>query len=101
MSILSLRNGRKVGDYLMPYIVAELNTSHFGDINIAKSMIDQDFFAQAMIVAKLLEDAVFVNAAGLKGFVECIASIYRSVVAKTPAYCRTQDQLAHAVEAVS
>jgi N-acetylneuraminate synthase len=41
MSFITLRNGRRIGDYLKPYIVAELNTSHFGNIEIAKSMIDQ------------------------------------------------------------
>src|SRR5574343_737790 len=40
MSFITLRNGRIVGDYLQPYIVAELNTSHFGDMEIAKSMIE-------------------------------------------------------------
>lgn len=41
MSFITFRNGRRVGDYLRPYIVAELNTSHFGDIEIAKDMIDK------------------------------------------------------------
>lgn len=41
MSFITLRNGRRVGDYLKPYIVAELNTSHFGDIAVAKEMISQ------------------------------------------------------------
>lgn len=41
MSFITLRNGQQVGDYHRPYIVAELNTSHFGDIAIAKRMIDQ------------------------------------------------------------
>lgn len=41
MSLITLRNGRRVGDYLKPYIVAELNTSHFGDMAIAKEMIIQ------------------------------------------------------------
>lgn len=41
MSFIKLRNGRHVGDYFKPYIVAELNTSHFGDIAIAKDMITQ------------------------------------------------------------
>ena len=41
MSIVRLRNGREVGDYLKPYIVAELNTSHFGDTDIARDMICQ------------------------------------------------------------
>ena len=41
MSAVILRNGRVIGDYLRPYIVAELNTSHYGDITIAKRMIDE------------------------------------------------------------
>lgn len=41
MSFITLRGGRKVGDYLSPYIIAELNTSHFGDLEIAKKMIEQ------------------------------------------------------------
>jgi sialic acid synthase SpsE len=41
MSTIRLRNGREIGDYLKPYIVAELNTSHFGDIEIARDMIRQ------------------------------------------------------------
>lgn len=41
MSVIRLRSGREIGDYLKPYIVAELNTSHFGDIGIARSMIDR------------------------------------------------------------
>ncbi len=39
MSAIRLQNDKIVGDYLKPYIVAELNTSHFGDIEIAKNMI--------------------------------------------------------------
>ncbi len=41
MSVVTLRNGRRVGDYMRPYIVAELNTSHFGDMDLARSMIDK------------------------------------------------------------
>lgn len=41
MSIVRLRSGREIGDYLKPYIVAELNTSHFGDMEIARDMIRQ------------------------------------------------------------
>lgn len=41
MSFITLRNGRRIGDYFKPYIVAEINTSHFGNIEIAKSTIDQ------------------------------------------------------------
>ena len=41
MSVVRLRNGREIGDYMKPYIVAELNTSHFGDIEIARDMIRQ------------------------------------------------------------
>jgi len=41
MASITIRNGRKIGDYTNPYVVAELNTSHFGDIELAKSMIAQ------------------------------------------------------------
>lgn len=41
MSFINLRNGRLIGDFLKPYIVAELNTSHFGELSIARQMIDQ------------------------------------------------------------
>lgn len=41
MATIRLRNGRTLGDYLPPYIIAELNTSHFGDVEIARAMIDQ------------------------------------------------------------
>lgn len=35
-----LNNKKKIGDGLEPYFIAELNTSHFGDIGKAKQMID-------------------------------------------------------------
>jgi sialic acid synthase SpsE len=41
MSFIILRNGRRIGDYFKPYIIAELNTSHFGDIEVARDMIRQ------------------------------------------------------------
>ena len=41
MSTIRLHNGREIGDYCKPYIVAELNTSHFGEIEIARDMIRQ------------------------------------------------------------
>ncbi len=41
MATRVLQNGRSVGDYLAPYIVAELNTSHFGEMDVARAMIDQ------------------------------------------------------------
>ncbi|MCB1886732.1 MAG: N-acetylneuraminate synthase family protein [Rhodocyclaceae bacterium] len=40
MARITLRNGRALGDYHDPYIVAELNTSHFGDPETARAMID-------------------------------------------------------------
>lgn len=40
MSKIVLRNGRIVGDFLSPYVVAELNTSHFGNLDLARQMID-------------------------------------------------------------
>ena len=39
MSQIKLRNGRIIGNSVPPYIVAELNTSHFGDLEIARNMI--------------------------------------------------------------
>jgi N-acetylneuraminate synthase len=35
-----LNNNREVGENREPYFIAELNTSHFGDVEKAKSMID-------------------------------------------------------------
>lgn len=39
MAKLELRNGKIIGDFLKPYIVAEMNTSHFGNIDAAQEMI--------------------------------------------------------------
>ena len=39
MSKMSLKNSRIISELESPYIVAEVNTSHFGDMNIAKDMI--------------------------------------------------------------
>lgn len=39
MSQITLRNGKVVGDYKTPYIVAEVNTSHYGKIETAREMI--------------------------------------------------------------
>jgi len=39
MSEIYFSSSRSIGDFQMPYIVAELNTSHFGDIEKAKEMI--------------------------------------------------------------
>lgn len=36
-----LRDTTVIGDFLKPYIVAELNTSHYGSIETAKEMIDR------------------------------------------------------------
>jgi len=41
MSVVLLKNGRKVGDFYKPYFIAELNSSHFGDLEIAKKMITE------------------------------------------------------------
>ncbi|WP_051680359.1 N-acetylneuraminate synthase family protein [Vibrio rhizosphaerae] len=40
MSIIKLNNERFIGGQHEPYFVAELNTSHFGDVSIAKEMIN-------------------------------------------------------------
>lgn len=41
MAEIQLANGRIIGDYRTPYIVAEVNSSHNGDIETAKQMIDE------------------------------------------------------------
>ena len=41
MSDLRLNNGTIIGNYKTPYLVAELNTSHFGEIDQAKKLIHQ------------------------------------------------------------
>ena len=41
MASIKLRGSTILEDFGKPYIVAEVNTSHFGDINIAKEMIDK------------------------------------------------------------
>lgn len=37
---MRLKNGRKIGNGYKPYIVAELNSSHGGKVDLAKEMID-------------------------------------------------------------
>jgi sialic acid synthase SpsE len=37
---ISLKNGKIIGDFHKPYIIAEMNTSHFGNPDTAKTMID-------------------------------------------------------------
>jgi len=41
MASITLRDSTIIGDFQKPYIVAEINTSHFGNMNLAKEMIDQ------------------------------------------------------------
>jgi len=36
-----LRDSTVIGDFLKPYIVAEVNTSHNGNMETAKEMIDR------------------------------------------------------------
>ena len=40
MAQIELRSGKVIGDYLRPYVVAEVNSSHNGDVEVAKQMID-------------------------------------------------------------
>ncbi len=40
MAQIRLKSGKIIGDYMHPYIVAEVNSSHNGDIELAKRMID-------------------------------------------------------------
>ena len=41
MAKINLRNSKVIGDFIKPYIVAEMNTSHFGNMDTAKKMIDK------------------------------------------------------------
>lgn len=41
MAKIELRDGTELSDFGKPYVVAEVNTSHNGDINTAKEMIKQ------------------------------------------------------------
>ena len=41
MASLELNNSVILSDYGKPYIVAELNTSHFGNLETARLMIDK------------------------------------------------------------
>lgn len=41
MAKINLRNSKTLSDYNKTYIVAEVNTSHFGDIEHAKKIIDE------------------------------------------------------------
>lgn len=40
MPSITLSNSRVIGDYCKPYVVAEVNTSHFGDLSVARKLID-------------------------------------------------------------
>ena len=39
MRSMKLRNGRVISESEKPFFIAEVNTSHFGDLNIAKEMV--------------------------------------------------------------
>jgi N-acetylneuraminate synthase len=41
MAKMILRDSTVIGDYLKPYVVADVNTSHGGSIDVAKQMIDR------------------------------------------------------------
>ena len=41
MAVIHLDDGREIGDYKKPYIVAEVNSSHNGNIETAKEMIQK------------------------------------------------------------
>ena len=41
MKNIALKNTTIIGDFKTPYIVAEINTSHFGNLETAKQMIDK------------------------------------------------------------
>lgn len=41
MAEIQLADGKEIGDYRCPYIVAEVNSSHNGNVEIAKQMVDE------------------------------------------------------------
>lgn len=41
MADIKLTNGKIIGDYKQPYIIAELGSNHNGDMNIARQLIEQ------------------------------------------------------------
>lgn len=41
MTAVAFHEGRMIDNYLETYFIAELNTSHFGNIDVAKEMIDK------------------------------------------------------------
>ena len=41
MATIKLSDSTVLKDFSRPYIVAEINTSHFGNMETAKEMIDQ------------------------------------------------------------
>ena len=41
MDNITLNNGRKIGVNEKPYFIAEVNTSHFGDLEKAKRLADE------------------------------------------------------------
>lgn len=41
MACIQLRNNRKIEDFTSPYVIAEVNTSHFGRLELAFEMVDQ------------------------------------------------------------
>ena len=40
---IKLRNSSIIGENIKPYFIAEMNTSHFGNMDIAKKMIEEGF----------------------------------------------------------
>ena len=40
---IKFNNGKEIKDYGKPYFIAEVNSSHFGDIETAKKMIQSAF----------------------------------------------------------
>ncbi len=41
MAYIELKNGRRIGDHDKPYIVAEMNSSHNGNLELAIKMVDE------------------------------------------------------------
>lgn len=94
MSSIALPNGRLVGDHLAPYFVAELNTSHFGNLDTARSMIDEAKAAgcdcvkfQSWSAESLYSDAYYRQNPIAKRMVTKFA-LADAELAELAAYCR-------------
>lgn len=94
MSKIILADGSIVADYTKPYIIAEVNSSHNGDIETAKKMIDAAVEAkcdcvkfQSWTTASLYSQSYYKNNPIAKRFVDKL-SLDSSQLKEMAEYCR-------------